>query len=295
MSVKMMGRIWELELEHNHAWVLMALADHADHEGKNIYPSIPLIAWKTGYSERQVQRIVKSLVESGILVVQREGGGRGKATVYRIDETAGHMKVPYVKDNAEINGDNMTPFKNETVTSEKQRVTSATLNGDTLMSPDPLLTVPIEPERGNARVSRATLSPKTLSKDAHGTRLTIEELPPEWRTFCEEQRPDLDPQTVWATFQDHWLSETGQKGRKANWFATWRNWVRREKRESTGSNGHVSSAAALFERHYAELVALNSTARAGTITADILAQALRTRTLTPKQLAALQRSEVRHD
>ena len=28
-------------------------------------------------------------------------------------------------------------------------------------------------------------------------------------------------------FRDHWRAQAGQKGRKADWHATWRNWVRR--------------------------------------------------------------------
>ena len=30
-------------------------------------------------------------------------------------------------------------------------------------------------------------------------------------------------------FKDHWVSQTGQKGVKADWPATWRNWIRRSK------------------------------------------------------------------
>ena len=29
-------------------------------------------------------------------------------------------------------------------------------------------------------------------------------------------------------FRDYWISVAGAKGRKRNWMATWRNWVRRD-------------------------------------------------------------------
>ncbi len=61
-----------------------------------------------------------------------------------------------------------------------------------------------------------------------GTRLSLESLPDVWRTFCESERPDLDPERTWAIFQDHWRGKAGQAGVKLDWLATWRNWVRRE-------------------------------------------------------------------
>lgn len=37
-----------------------------------------------------------------------------------------------------------------------------------------------------------------------------------------------------AKFRDYWASQPGQKGVKADWQATWRNWVRRAA-ESAGA------------------------------------------------------------
>ena len=95
MSVKASGRVWELDLTHTQRLVLLAMVDHADHEGCNIFPSIGLIAWKTSYSPRQVQRTIKELVDAGLLIVEDEGGGRGAATLYRFDMTVGSLKPPY--------------------------------------------------------------------------------------------------------------------------------------------------------------------------------------------------------
>jgi len=53
-------------------------------------------------------------------------------------------------------------------------------------------------------------------------------LPEEWRRHCAETRPDLDPEAVAEGFRDHWLAQPGKDGRKADWLATWRNWVKRE-------------------------------------------------------------------
>lgn len=61
-------------------------------------------------------------------------------------------------------------------------------------------------------------------------------LPTDWQpsdrmlAFCENERPDLNPREVADTFRDHWIAQPGQKGVKADWEATWRNWVRNQKK-----------------------------------------------------------------
>jgi hypothetical protein len=87
MSVKIMGAIWEKALDHPDALVLLALADHADHDGGNAYPSVGLLAWKTGYSVRQVRRILRSLEASGAIVPTTRAG-QHKPTTYLIDLSA---------------------------------------------------------------------------------------------------------------------------------------------------------------------------------------------------------------
>lgn len=95
MSAKIVGQVWELDLPHAEAWVLMALADHADHDGGSIYPGQPLIAWKTGYDERQVRRILHSLESRGIIVPVNQGGvGRGVKQEYRLDLSKAKRKEP---------------------------------------------------------------------------------------------------------------------------------------------------------------------------------------------------------
>ena len=69
MSGKVSGWVWDTNLPQNEKYVLLAYADHADHEGNNIFPSVELIARKTGYSHRSVQRIVKKLVEKNYMLM----------------------------------------------------------------------------------------------------------------------------------------------------------------------------------------------------------------------------------
>lgn len=71
MSIKLMTKVWEKEVSHSELAILLAMADYADDEGRNCYPSYDRLAWKTGYSARQVQRIIKDLCEKGILVITK--------------------------------------------------------------------------------------------------------------------------------------------------------------------------------------------------------------------------------
>lgn len=70
-----------------------------------------------------------------------------------------------------------------------------------------------------------------------GTRLPDDfSMPVEWTTWASAQ-------TGWSssavkresdTFIDYWHSAAGAKGRKQDWHATWRNWVRRSNRPKPG-------------------------------------------------------------
>ncbi len=61
-----MAAVWALDLPANEKLVLLAHADHANDEGI-AYPSRRRIAWKTGYTEKSVQRITRRLRDAGLL------------------------------------------------------------------------------------------------------------------------------------------------------------------------------------------------------------------------------------
>ena len=85
---------------------------------------------------------------------------------------------------------------------------------------------------GNATHNTEHITQDTVEKKSpNGSRLPQDwKLPEEYEAFCKAERPDLTPADVAARFADYWHGVAGAKGRKADWFATWRNWVRGEKR-----------------------------------------------------------------
>lgn len=93
MSAKVMGGVFDLDLTPPQQIVLLAYADHADHFGKNVFPSKRLIAWKTGYGLRQVQRITDQLVSLKIMKVEQVKAG--KSIKYSIDLSKGKKKPPF--------------------------------------------------------------------------------------------------------------------------------------------------------------------------------------------------------
>lgn len=70
--------------------------------------------------------------------------------------------------------------------------------------------------------------PPARSPAAHGSRIPPDFPDDDAITFCRSERPDLDPLRVRDKFRDYWLGVPGSKGRKADWRATWRNFVRGE-------------------------------------------------------------------
>lgn len=74
---------------------------------------------------------------------------------------------------------------------------------------------------------KAPRQPKVgkVTNIAGGTRISVETLPDDWAQWAlADCGMDLkQSMRVFAEFRDYWLSVPGAKGRKSEWFATWRN------------------------------------------------------------------------
>lgn len=77
----------------------------------------------------------------------------------------------------------------------------------------------------------------SVSKDTESASpLRGSRLPPDWQPSEElkadasKERPDLHLPTTIASFRDYWVAKPGKDGRKLDWDATFRNWVRNERR-----------------------------------------------------------------
>lgn len=161
MSVRMMALVWEADLPRDQKFILLAYADHANDDGYNVFPSVPRIAWKTGYSERQVQRITSNLVKVGILV--QMGNSQLGTNLLRINVKRMPMRGKYISQRRgrppSINGDKMSPIylDDDDIQNENGDISDIIgdipdengdifeINGDTVMSPEPSLESSEEP------------------------------------------------------------------------------------------------------------------------------------------------------
>lgn len=72
--------------------------------------------------------------------------------------------------------------------------------------------------------------PEKKKPTATATRLPADWVPSDDDIeFCKTERTDLIYSVVADRFRDYWIAQPGAKGRKLDWSATWRNWVRNEK------------------------------------------------------------------
>lgn len=95
-----MTAVWENSGHQSGALiVLLAMADWADDNGGSIFPSVQKLAFKSRLKDRQVQRVIRTLLASGELVLLDQGGGRHQTNSYRIPMPfrKGVIKTPFEK------------------------------------------------------------------------------------------------------------------------------------------------------------------------------------------------------
>lgn len=109
------------------------------------------------------------------------------------------------------------------------------------------------------------LPPPPASAKQNGTRLPDDwKLPKTWGEWALSEKPELnadDVRRMAETFKDHWIANANRReAKKADWEATWRNWVRNQKsaplrvpREGDKSQAREGARKRLFgENQHAE-------------------------------------------
>lgn len=193
---------------------MLAMADWCNDAGGSLHPSISAVAAKINLTPKQARVIIHRLIEESWLAVvgNDNGGNPGMSRQYQMNLQM--LLTPPV---------------------EVSRTTPASV------TPPVDVTPPVEvrdPSRGGsftppAHGSLTTIEPSidtNKSKSASATRL-----PADWKpstddlSFCKTKRPDLNPYDVADGFVDYWIAQPGAKGRKTDWPATWRNWIRNQR------------------------------------------------------------------
>ena len=85
MSIGLMQAAFNLVIPSTDKFVLVALANHAHHDGTGAYPSVARLARQTSFSERCVQKALRRLEKASLIVpIGSVQGGRGDTVEYKI-------------------------------------------------------------------------------------------------------------------------------------------------------------------------------------------------------------------
>ena len=78
-----------------------------------------------------------------------------------------------------------------------------------------------------------------------GSRLPADWTAPEdWLTWARNEKPGINALQEADKFKDFWHAKAGKDGRKANWQATWRNWIRNSRQPNGyGNSGYGSNGS----------------------------------------------------
>ena len=218
--------------------VLEALAFFLNKETGACFPSTESIARISRVNDRTVRITLKALHEQGLISSTQKAGQKRYFTLNleRLPEPAPLQEV--------TGGQEVTPLQEVTGGGCKN------LQGTPVKTyREPLQK--LTPEQGNNKESnkeeeQGSLPAQALWETDHfpdatkkieepkpkrtttdrGSRLTITELPDDWKAFAEQEEPDLDPKRLFENFKDYWNGLSGAKAIKKDWKGTWRNFVR---------------------------------------------------------------------
>lgn len=171
------------------------------------------IAGATGFAQAMID--VAWLTETGAGLMlpnfEKHNGATAKGRAQTAKRVANHRSD--APSNATCNAENVTPaLAREEKKREEKKLTTK--------------------ERSRAE---ATATASRLPADWAASAEDIE--------FCKTERPELVPAQTEQRFRDYWIAQPGVKGRKADWPATWRNWVRNER----APHGAVAGRSAKFD------------------------------------------------
>ena len=131
------------------------------------------------------------------------------------------------------------PKKNQNTTDGKPTENPTETHGLPMANPSLTQTKPI---RVDKRREEEKTEEAPSAKSPAGSALPKNWiLPAQWAAWAQGERPDLDPNRVADEFRDYWIAKPGKEGRKADWEATWRNWVRNQRATTYGRPAHSAA------------------------------------------------------
>ena len=206
MSIEALSWAFNLELPSSGAKItLLALANYANEAGE-AYPSQKAMAEKTCLCERAIRTHLVTLEGLGIIsrVARTRSNGSFTSDLFKLHIGAKAQRQILPAADSAVGRNCQT---------QRQILPQPAADS---AGPEPSLTTTITKsnQKNNAPATRL---PKDWMPSADDVR------------FCRTERPDLNVKTLADGFRDYWIAVAGAKGKKLDWPATWRNWVRNQK------------------------------------------------------------------
>ncbi|HEU5032714.1 MAG TPA: helix-turn-helix domain-containing protein [Spirillospora sp.] len=222
--------------------VLLVLANYADEEF-SCYPAQATIAEETEQSVRTVRRQLARLEELGLIRREHRYDGRGKRTSDRfyldLDATAAEPLADNLTASDPADADDLAatgdPKSDEPLpdtpgrTTGHQRSPLPDTGGRVTPRELPENTGSLRSPGADVVPMRPSGQPSTSAQRRNGTRLPADWQPGPAEVAWARQQGFPDAWSIAQTeqFRDYWTAIPGARGRKLDWPATWRNWLRK--------------------------------------------------------------------
>lgn len=224
MSVQAMTWAFQQKMKSSVKFVLITLCNYADAENR-LWPSISDLVEKTCMDRKTVMAAIDTLEKNGYLIDTGERKGRTKQVkVYFIDmnSTGNGTVKESQKRNSTENGtvpnfpskSTVFPAKEYQISHERvPKTVHGTINEPSYNHQGTVIECACEPDK--PKLKRKTRLPDNWF------------LPKDWGDWAIDQGlTESEIRTEAECFADHWRSK-GET--RADWQATWRNWIRRRK------------------------------------------------------------------
>jgi len=260
MSMKAIKWALASAVGHSPAKHVLTLLAFNEYDNMLAFASVTTLVHQSGQDRKTVLANLKRLADRGFIEDTGERKGATKSvTVWRLKDPESGPEDGTPSDDDEAGPDSVpdsSPETDTTPTAEAVPVeagSSTSFDGkQSQIRPEAVPNSPTEPfepkertlktRRGGNSVS-LTLVEKTAPNPPEKTDDDAMEkatrLSPDWvltvglAKFAMEEIPDWsadDVRRCAEEFKDHWIAVPGKAGLKLDWPATWRNWIRKERK-----------------------------------------------------------------
>lgn len=201
---------------------------------------------RSGYTKQCVTKTLRSLAAKGVLSLKK-AIARPSEITFTVNDVYGKQGLPSTTITDTVNDVYGKGKQRLPITDKEQINEQINLSVDDSsfsLEPDQSQAATVPPaenttsntaetatDKGRHPADAKSNKPPKRKAITHQFELTA--LPADWRTLCEQIRPDLDPVRVFVEFRFYWTQGKGQGTRRSDkgWTSTWMNWIKRQKEQ----------------------------------------------------------------